>query len=147
MKICSKCGKELPLDNFSWKNKSKKIYQSRCKSCQRIIDKEYYLSNPARRASIRERAKNDMSASKQYIKKYKQTHPCVKCGENRYYVLDFHHIDNNKERELSQVKTWSISKIQQEIDKCAILCANCHRDFHWQETNNGITFQQYIDKN
>lgn len=147
MKICSKCGKELPLDKFSWKNKEKGIYQSRCKDCQSKMDKEYYLSSLNRRQSIRERAKRDRAACRNYIKEYKKHHCCEKCGEDRYYLLDFHHIDNNKEKELSQVKTWGTTRIQKEINKCAILCANCHRDFHWQEANNGITFQQYIDKN
>ena len=147
MKICSKCGRELPLDNFSWKYKEKNIRQSRCKDCQSKIDREYYLSNLNRRQSIRERAKRDKAICRNYIKEYKENHCCEKCGENRYYLLDFHHIDNNKEKNLSQVQTWGIKRIQKEINKCAILCANCHRDFHWQEANNGITFQQYMDKN
>lgn len=147
MKICSVCGKELPLNNFSWKNKDKGIYQSRCKTCQSKIDRAYYLSNAVRRQAIRARAKEDIYKARDYIKTYKQTHCCEKCGENRYFLLDFHHIDNNKEKELSKVTSWSIKRIQKEIDKCAILCANCHRDFHWQEKNANITFQQYIDKN
>ena len=105
------------------------------------------MSNLNRRQSIRERAKRDKAICKNYIREYKEHHYCEKCGENRYYLLDFHHIDNNKEKNLSQVQTWGIKRIQKEINKCAILCANCHRDFHWQEANNSITFQQYIDKN
>lgn len=146
MKICSMCGKQLSLDNFSWKNKAKGIYQSRCKDCQSQVDRQYYLSNQQRREDVRKRAKQTKQDAREYITNYKKEHPCCICGENRWYLLDYHHVDNNKELELSRVRYWSITKIQQEIDKCAVMCANCHRDFHWQEANDGITFQQYTNK-
>lgn len=147
MKICSKCGKELPLSQFSWRNKSKGIYQSRCKDCQSLLDKEYYLSNATRRSSIRERAKRDKAEVKNFIKTYKECHPCIKCGESRCHVLDFHHINNDKEKEVSSITTWGLKRVQAEISKCVVLCSNCHRDFHWKETHDGITFQQYINSN
>ena len=147
MKICSMCGKELPLDNFSWKNKSKGIYQSRCKSCQSKVDRQYYLKSQQRREAIRARARQDNQNSKNFIREYKETHPCCICGEKRWYLLDFHHIDNNKEKEVSQISTWGIPRIIKEIEKCAIMCANCHREYHWQEANNGITFQQFLTQN
>lgn len=144
MKICSCCGKELPLDNFSWKYKDKGIYQSRCKKCQAQADKRLYDNSPARREKIRERAKQDALKAKAFVKEYKQAHQCCKCGEDRWYLLDFHHINNNKEIELSKVRSWSIPKIQQEMAKCILLCANCHRDFHWQEANNGVIIEDYL---
>ena len=56
---------------------------------------------------------------------------CVLCGYNRHNVaLDFHHLDKS-------IKTYSISnkirsrsweEIKRELDKCVLLCANCHRE-------------------
>lgn len=71
-----------------------------------------------------------------WLQEYKQTLKCEKCNEDHPACLDFHHIDpKNKETELANAvkKGWSIWKIQEEIKKCKIFCANCHRKFHWNE--------------
>lgn len=58
---------------------------------------------------------------------------CIKCGEDDIRCLDFHHITSNKiitiSRLISQVG-WNEDKILKEIDKCILLCANCHRKEH-----------------
>lgn len=58
---------------------------------------------------------------------------CIKCGYSKYAgALDFHHRDpNQKDFSFSKArrKMWS-SKIEKELDKCDLLCANCHRETH-----------------
>lgn len=58
---------------------------------------------------------------------------CMICGYKRYLgALDFHHL-NPKEKDFGlSVKglTRSWEKIKQEIDKCILICANCHREIH-----------------
>ena len=46
--------------------------------------------------------------------------------------LDFHHIDPvKKEFSISQMRLTSMNdKIREELDKCLLLCANCHREVH-----------------
>lgn len=69
----------------------------------------------------------------QYVKAYKLAHPCVDCGESDPLCLDFDHRDKAlKERAVSyMVKNgYSISRIDNEISKCEIRCANCHRKRH-----------------
>ena len=57
---------------------------------------------------------------------------CRKCGYGKNITaLEFHHIEDNKEFSLSSSthnKSWD--KIKSELDKCILLCANCHRDEH-----------------
>ena len=69
---------------------------------------------------------------------YKQTLKCYKCGESRHWVLDFHHRDPSiKDGTITQMLlNSSREKLLQEIDKCDVLCANCHRDLHYQERQN-----------
>lgn len=58
---------------------------------------------------------------------------CIKCGYNKSIAaLDFHHRDcNNKEFSISSVRFWTFNeKIKNELDKCDLLCANCHRELH-----------------
>ena len=60
---------------------------------------------------------------------------CEKCGYNKCIAaLDFHH--KNPEEKIYDVKSlmnrkWEL--IQEEIDKCILLCSNCHREEHWNE--------------
>ncbi|MCL5784001.1 MAG: HNH endonuclease [Patescibacteria group bacterium] len=58
---------------------------------------------------------------------------CIFCGYSKYNgALDFHHIDeSSKEFGLSvRGLTRSWDKILLEIDKCILVCANCHREIH-----------------
>lgn len=61
---------------------------------------------------------------------------CSVCGENHPAVLDFHHLDpEQKDIEVANAlnRGWSKFKIQKEIDKCIVLCSNCHRKLHYEE--------------
>ncbi len=71
---------------------------------------------------------------------------CKKCGENRIYVLDFHHKNpNEKEGELSDFsKGYNLEKFFNELSKCDLLCANCHREFHYLNKNFNVTYESFI---
>lgn len=72
---------------------------------------------------------------------------CKKCGDDRFYVLDFHHIDpNSKKFTIGQFKKGSFKKLQDEIDKCVVLCANCHREYHYLKKEYDITLTEYLNE-
>lgn len=54
---------------------------------------------------------------------------CQECGlkSNILAVYDFHHINSNKEKNISRMMNESWEKIKKELKKCKMLCANCHR--------------------
>lgn len=62
---------------------------------------------------------------------------CQKCGYNKYYgALTFHHIDPSKKRyEWKQMKMLPRRKIREELDKCILLCNNCHAETHAKDFN------------
>jgi hypothetical protein len=64
-----------------------------------------------------------------YIYAYLLEHPCVDCGEADPIVLDFDHVRGKKLCNVSHLLsgTPSLKRIQAEIDKCEVRCANCHR--------------------
>lgn len=64
---------------------------------------------------------------------------CKKCGYNRCSsALAFHHIDP-KEKEFNfSDGSLSFSKYVKELDKCILLCANCHAEEHWGVDENNI---------
>ncbi len=66
--------------------------------------------------------------AREYVWNYLLTHPCVECGEPNPVVLEFHHI-SGKDKAIA-VLTHSgatIARINEELAKCEVLCANCHR--------------------
>jgi hypothetical protein len=66
--------------------------------------------------------------AREYVYQYLLTHPCESCGEADPRVLEFHHT-GDKEKAVSELVAggYSIETIQAEIDKCSVLCSNCHR--------------------
>lgn len=59
---------------------------------------------------------------------------CVRCGESDIACLDFHHRDAAvKEGHVSLMRRFSLKRLLAEIDKCDVLCANCHRKHHRDE--------------
>jgi len=64
----------------------------------------------------------------QWIREYKNKIGCLYCGEKDYRCLDFHHKDpKDKKRCLSQMHLYSMATIKKEIEKCEVICSNCHR--------------------
>ncbi len=58
---------------------------------------------------------------------YKMLHPCLECGNPDPRVLDFDHVRGKKKFQLQQAKNKPLLKILEEIQKCDVVCANCHR--------------------
>lgn len=78
-----------------------------------------------------EKQKYKVLRNKKIVDNYKQNHPCA-CGENRIACLDFHHSDGSKENNISFLvcKHKSIKLLLEEMDKCIVICSNCHRVLH-----------------
>jgi hypothetical protein len=58
----------------------------------------------------------------------------LRCGESHPATLDFHHRDpNEKDFLLSSAARngWGKERILREIEKCDVICSNCHRKEHW----------------
>lgn len=119
--ICKQCGREKAITEF---------YTTRrvCKECVCKNEQEKY------------------GKTKEKIIKYKEEHPCQKCGCNKHYLIDFHHIDpKQKDYTISTNTHAKFETLLKEIEKCISLCSNCHREFHYLEREQGITIQQYLN--
>jgi hypothetical protein len=144
MKKCSKCGIEKDECEFFFKNKNKNLLHTTCKVCKREIDRLSYLNNNNnRKIKIKEQRVINRGLSKDYIKNLKQNSKCSKCGDERWYVLDFHHLnDDSKIENISKLANMGATKkIEEELKKCVILCSNCHRELHHFERENGAVAQ------
>ena len=75
-KICSKCGKEKDIEEFSWKNKAKGIRRGTCKSCRSEYDKQWYKDNPnKRREYIKQWRRDNPGKCKEYNRQYREDNP------------------------------------------------------------------------
>lgn len=77
---------------------------------------------------------------RQFIIQYKKENPCIECGESDFRCLDFNHIDpTQKHDDVSALvsKLVPLDIIKEEISKCNMMCANCHRKHHFY-TDEGI---------
>ena len=66
---------------------------------------------------------------------------CSKCGYNKSnWALEFHHLDpNEKDFGIAQYKVLNWKKIKIELDKCILVCSNCHKEIHEEEYINSIS--------
>lgn len=100
---------------------------SRCKECMSLYHKEIYKKSPERRAKILNLNKKNIQRNIDWVKNYKQQRCCLDCGNSNWIVLEFDHL-RDKEDTVSKMVFlgYSLNKIQKEIEKCEIVCSNCH---------------------
>lgn len=92
------------------------------------VKKKYRYPEKEREQNARQR-----QIRREIINGYKSERGCAHCGDTDPVVLDLHHMDPNDKRasvaEMAANKA-PIDLIQSEIEKCVVLCANCHRKLH-----------------
>jgi len=115
LKLCKKCKIKKSIDEF-YVRSDRNGHAPHCKQCSTI-----YYGNRIKNVKIR---MIDYKGGK-----------CERCNlkleDTHYSVFDFHHI-NPKEKDIKfdRIKYQKWEVIQNEIDKCQLLCANCHRITH-----------------
>lgn len=92
--------------------------------------------------SVAERQKRHRTKKQGAMLWYKMTHPCSDCGFTDPRALEFDHVRGEKEFLLKEAKSKPLAVIWKEIQKCDVVCSNCHR-IRTQErinaTGNGTT--------
>lgn len=93
--------------------------------------KQYKIDHPKWYKDVQRRSRKRRSVRMaKHIRAIKDR-PCADCG-NRYpyYVMDFDHIRGDKKFSMGNIPrliTMATRKIEDEIAKCDVVCANCHR--------------------
>ena len=126
-KFCNSCGVEKPVQEFNKNSKKKDGLQTQCRFCTRKAIKNHYSNN---KKYYSNRNKTSRIKLQQKFLDYIKSLSCTKCGENHPATLDFDHIDRTqKTKTISSMirgrETWE--KILKEMEKCQVLCSNCHR--------------------
>ena len=157
LKQCTKCKKELPVSMFYKSSYTKDGYRSYCKECYKQNNRDYYTKH---RKDVIEKVRQYVESNRERVREYQNKYsyfhkedrkeylktlsdekrdflnslkyPCVKCGEKRPWMIDFHHISpKDKSFGISDRYRGSIDAVKEEVKKCVCLCRNCHAEFHW----------------
>ena len=124
---CYRCGELEPITDFAWRRKPGQ-HDSLCRPCRSAYGKEHYAANRQRYIDQARTVKHKVRLQRTaYLIAYFDTNPCVDCGERDPVVLEFDHLRDKSFSigfGLTQ-RRWQ--RILEEIDKCEVVCANCHR--------------------
>lgn len=134
-KKCYKCLIEKNKSDFSINSKRKDGLSSLCKVCHKEYYKNYY-SNKKEKNRLYLSNKNIRERKRELISSYKDK-PCKDCGiKYPSYVMDFDHLDREQKsfNISSSINKMSIQQIEEEILKCDVICANCHRIRTYQQS-------------
>tara|TARA_Y100000310_G_scaffold334969_2_gene415897 strand:+ start:647 stop:1150 length:504 start_codon:yes stop_codon:yes gene_type:complete len=143
-KICGRCKEKKPLTEFHKDCVKKDGVQSMCINCRKEYHREHYLSN--KKKYIEQNGERRKKIREEFYE-YKKTLSCSKCGDSRWYVLDFHHKDSKKKDFLISKMVgggYSKNRIEEEVSKCIVLCSNCHRELHFLSSGSSSMVEPKI---
>ena len=103
-----------------------------------MADPEYHAKVIARTMELRRE-------KYRWIAEYKAERGCSLCPEKRPAALDFHHRNSaDKIVNISHaIQRWSDERILAEIEKCDVICANCHRVMHGPERARSFSVRDF----
>ncbi len=137
MKKCIQCKIDKEITEYRKKGNTT---QSKCKDCMKIADKEYYKNyinkNIGRKEEL-ETARYEKIKEELWLIK---SNPCIDC-KNKYhpFCMDFDHL-KDKTKNISDMLNsgCSLDAIKKEIEKCELVCSNCHRLRTYNRTQQGV---------
>lgn len=120
-----------------------------CRECHRISERRRAATDAGRKDAVKRmqrwrkahpaedkaRHKARRKKAQEWIEIFKAA-GCIRCGETHPGCLDFHHRDpGTKVFTIGKttIRDKSKEQVAAEIEKCDVLCANCHRKLHWEE--------------
>lgn len=122
-KCCRTCGLE-----FSEENKNLFLWQIRYRSRVKTEGTLYFYPDCKICYNKAKRAKEPkINKATKYIRELKNSTPCKDCGKNYpYYVMQFDHLRDKKFNIGIMSPSITLEVAKAEIEKCEIVCANCH---------------------
>lgn len=125
---CARCKEMKNEDEFAGPYPSRPRKDSYCRPCRSEYHREHYLAN---RSDVINRSgsrkKEERRRRVAAILDYLRAHPCVDCGESDPVVLEFDHLGDKSFTVADGMKDKSWAAVLEEIEKCEVVCVNCHR--------------------
>ncbi len=125
-RTCSVCHQTKAVTDFHTTGPGGRK-NSYCKKCQAQYHHQHYVAN---KAAYLAKGATNKAAARQRVQQLKER-PCMDCGRSYpHYVMDFDHREGTgKVANISKlVGAVSHARIEEEVKKCDLVCANCHRE-------------------
>ena len=129
---CLSCKVDKSEQEFNWESKQRGIKRKKvCVACCVARNK---LSREKNRAAYNQKSNERRHERKKRMIEYKGG-KCLDCsGQFHWSAMDFHHLDSTtKHRDPGLLMGNTDETLKKEVDKCVLLCANCHRIRHFNE--------------
>jgi hypothetical protein len=129
MRKCAICKVEKDESEYNKKSNRKDGLQVHCRECNRQRSRNYYKNNHDKQLKeVYKRKRRVINEHRKFLFDFYKKNPCVDCGETDPLVLELDH-QRDKIMEVSRMISggWSKQKVLDEIAKCEVRCANCHR--------------------
>ena len=128
LRRCGRCGQFKPLPDFAWRRIRKGQRANYCRPCHSAYKQEHYAKNRDRYVTNAVRRKDTIAAERaEYLVDYFSERCCIDCGELDPLVLEFDHLEDKKFTIATGLRNRSWQAVLDEIAKCDVVCANCHR--------------------
>ena len=128
LRQCGRCGELKRIEEFNWRRKRSGQRDNYCRPCRADYKHEHYAANRQRYIDNAAQRKRTLALERAaYLIEYFRSNPCSDCGESDPVVLEFDH-QGEKLFTIGQDlcdRNWT--SILNEIAKCEVVCANCHR--------------------
>ena len=119
---CSRCEELLPASAFNRRGNDRQWW---CRECFRAYFRE---RGERHRDQVKTAKRRRHKEARAFVRRYLETNPCVDCAESDPEVLEFDHL-RDKRAAVSWLRATATGcpAIGEEISKCDVVCANCHR--------------------
>ena len=129
-RICSSCNDLLPIERSGFKSIKLNRRHHQCKKCQQVYYKAHYRNNKEIYNRRRcERHRRIRAEGRARLREYLVGKVCIDCSESDPTVLELDHVRGKKVGTIGTLihkgHTWR--RIEEELGKCEVRCANCHR--------------------
>ena len=137
-KVCNTCGEDVDIHKFRLhtgilaSGVIKKYRSNKCTPCVVLYNKSKMTEE--KKARYAQTSREKRRVNKTWAVGHKGM-VCEHC-DNTFHVsaFDFHHKDpSEKEMDVGLMMTRPRDYLIRELDKCILLCANCHRIHHFYE--------------
>lgn len=108
----------------------------RCTDCSREGNR-IYRNSPEGKAAILRKRRKAQERCRAFLFNYLRNNPCMDCGEPDPVVLEFDHVRGIKKKGVTELIGAGLTTLQTEIEKCDVVCANCHTRRHFHLDSNG----------
>ena len=128
MKVCYRCKQTKKNSAFCKNCERKDGLTTYCKDCLHILNKKWRDPEKHRQASIQ------WYYRKRHFIDGLKINGCAICGYNKCVEsLDFHHVNPRDKKFRIAAGNYTKEKILEEVNKCILLCKNCHFEIHYKE--------------